>query len=241
MPIDAASLTTAIAPPADVIRRTAGEVLRGGDFRIDRGGGEPKLPLWLDLLLGLLEKIEEAFAALQALPLVLRLVIAAVLMAILAAIVWQIVAALLSVIGVRRPALESRRREVRPASPEELEEASTRAADSGDLVTAVRRLYQSALRRIEIGRGKPWPRGLTDREVLHRTARSPLHPPLTGFIDTLERAWYADQPCTAADLEACRRHHRRIVEAIAGGAVESGRRSHPLSTAGESSADALSP
>ena len=47
MPIDAASLTTAIAPPADVIRRTAGEVLRGGDFRIDRGGGEPKLPLWL--------------------------------------------------------------------------------------------------------------------------------------------------------------------------------------------------
>ena len=162
-------------------------------------------------------------------------------MAILAAIVWQIVAALLSVIGVRRPALESRRREVRPASPEELEEASTRAADSGDLVTAVRRLYQSALRRIEIGRGKPWPRGLTDREVLHRTARSPLFPPLTGFIDTLELAWYADQPCTAADLEACRRHHGRIVEAIADGALEPSRRSDPLSTAAESSADALSP
>ncbi|MEI8371022.1 MAG: DUF4129 domain-containing protein, partial [Planctomycetia bacterium] len=167
--------------------------------------------------------------------------IAVVLVAILAAIVWHTVTAILSVIGVERPGLESRRRETRPVSPEELEEAATRAADSGDLVTAVRRLYQAALRRIEIGRGKPWPRGLTDRDVLHRTARSPLHPPLSGFIDTLEQAWYADQPCTAADLEACRRHHGRIIEVVADGVLEPSRRSHPSPTAVEFSADALSP
>ena len=241
MPIDAALLKTGIAPPAAVIRQTAEEVLKGGDFRLDSGVGEPEMPLWLDLLLGLFEKIEAAFYAVGALPVVLRVVIAVVLVAILAAIVWHTVTAILSVIGVERPGLESRRRETRPVSPEELEEAATRAADSGDLVTAVRRLYQAALCRIEIGRGKPWPRGLTDRDVLHRTARSPLHPPLSGFIATLERAWYADQPCTAADLEACRRHHGRIVEVVAAGVLEPSRRSHPSPTAVEFSADALSP
>ena len=99
MPIDAASLKTGIAPPAAVIRQTAEEVLKGGDFRLDRGVGEPEMPLWLDLLLGLFEKIEEAFYAVGALPLVLRIVIAVVLVAILAAIVWHTVTAILPATG----------------------------------------------------------------------------------------------------------------------------------------------
>jgi len=238
-------------PPADAdtIRRAASEVLAGPGFRLDRGGGDPERSLLMELLLRVLAAIVDAFRFLQGLPIVLRLAVAAVLVAILAFIVWQIVVSILGLFGSRRAPLPTGRARAEPVRPEDLEAAADDAARAGDLVTAVRRLFLAALRRIEIA-SKPLPRGLTDREVLARTARSPLHAPLSGFVDTLERAWYGDRPCTPTDLESCREHHRRIVDLLAsgaGGGFADGRvrpRSvTPLAAENrtEATADALSP
>ena len=204
--------TTAIAPPsAEAIHAAAAQVLAGPEFRLDRGAGEPITPWLTELVLWILGGIVAAFRFLQGLPLAVRLPVAAVLLAILTVVLWQLAATILALLGARRPGLSLARRDRAPLTPETLEADSARAAAAGDLVTAVRRLYQAALRRIELARGKPWPRGLTDREVLARHARGPLHAPLAGFVDTLERAWYGDRPCTPADLDACRGHHERIV------------------------------
>ena len=204
--------TTASAPPsAEAIHSAAARMLGGPEFRLDRGAGEQVTPWLSELVLRIVRGIFDAFRFLQGLPLAARLLVAAGLLVILTVILWQIVATIISLFGARRPALSLAPRDRAPQTPDDLEAESARAAAAGDLVTAVRRLYQAALRRIELARGRPWPRGLTDREVLARHARGPLHAPLAGFVDTLERAWYGDRPCTPADLDACRGHHERIV------------------------------
>lgn len=245
--------TGTASPDADAVRRVAAEVVAGPGFRLDRGGGDPERSLLMELLLRLIEAILDAFQFLQGLPLILRLVITATLVAILAIMVWHMVATILSLFGTRRAALPTVFTRTQSVRPEDLEQAADGAARAGQLVTAVRYLFQSALRRIEIAAGTPWPRGLTDREVLARTARSPVHAPLAGFVDTLELSWYGDRPCGPADLDTCRQHHGRIVEMLASGVktvgVTAGRRSYDSFTIAasdtaprkEASADALSP
>lgn len=238
---------------AETIRRTATEVLAGPGFRLDSGVSDPEPSLLLELLFLFVEWIFNAFRFLQGLPAVLQFVIAAALVGILAILVWHIVATILSVCGPRRAALPAGQTRLPSVRPEDLEQSADAAARAGNLVTAVRYLFQAALRRIEIAAGTPWPRGLTDRELLARTTPSPLHAPLSGFVDTLERAWYGDQPCAPADLGACREHHGRIIEALASGVKAVGpgggrRLERPFTIASpdaadrtESSADALCP
>jgi hypothetical protein len=241
------------AVDAETIRRTATEVLAGPGFRLHSGVSDPEPSLLLELLLRLVEWIVNAFRFFQGLPAALRFVIAAALVGILAIIVWHIAATILSVCGPRRATLPAGRTRLPAERPEDLEQSAEAAARAGNLVTAVRYLFRSALRRIEIAAGTPWPRGLTDRELLARTTPSPLHAPLSGFVDTLERAWYGDHPCGPADLAACRQHHGRIIEVLASGVKAVGpgggrllERSFMVASSDaaarkESSADALCP
>ena len=87
-------------------------------------------------------------------------------------------------------------------------------AEHADYIGAIRLLFRSALRRLELAERRKFRPGFTNRELLRRYRSSPLADSLARLVETIELKWYGNTPCEQADYVACRGAHDDICQHV---------------------------
>jgi len=200
--IGAASL-----PDPDVIRRTADEVVRRPEFRLEPVRDSSllqkflwRLWLWFFKLMGQLWDVSPVLAWLVVILLV------ATLVALIVHIFYTLRQGLRSHIGLGA-ALTSKRRQFDPA---QLEREAEEAAGRHDYIGAVRLLFRAAVVRLDQQAGRIARPGTTNREYLARYRASTVIDALGQFVDVIDAKWYGHGECDVDDYRRCRQAHALI-------------------------------
>jgi len=200
-------------PDPEKIRRTAEQVLRRPDYRLDPqpDSGRTLFELLQRFLRWVLTPFQWLLDALEGLPGWLRWPIALGLVAILILLVCHIGYTIVG--AVRGPRQKRGLAAALPRTsrdPAALERQAAEAVSRGDFITAVRLLFASCLLRLELAEKRPCLAGTTNREHLRRHRDSPVFEPLRLFVEIIETRWYGRGICGLEDFEACRAAHARI-------------------------------
>jgi len=203
----------AALPPPDTIRTTAEEVVSRPYFDLDYGRNSSSEAFLLDVIRWLFRPFLWLFESLEGLPDFLRWVIVAACLLILILLVAHIVYTLVSALQVpqlpKGPGTGSSRQESDPA---ELELQAESCETEGDYIGAIRLLFRSAIRRIELAERKRFRPGFSNHELLRRYRTTPLANSLKLFVETIDRKWYGDWPCDQSDYLDCYQEHAKIRE-----------------------------
>lgn len=197
-------------PDPETIRETAGEVVSGPDYQLEKGLDGSSRSLLQTILSWLLAPFLWLFQALDGLPMFLRIVVSIVLSIVAILLIIHIIWSLAVAVRGTKKTETVRALQEKTTDPGELEAAADEAAGKGFWLDAVRLLLRAALVRIERAERKKFRRGLTNRELLRRYRRTALSDPLTRLIEVVDRKWYGDEDCQSADYEVCRTQHASI-------------------------------
>jgi hypothetical protein len=200
-------------PDPETIRRTAEQVLRRPEYRLDPQADSGAT--LLDWLLRILDWISRPFRwltdALEGLPAWMRWPIVIGLVALLILLVAHIGYTIVQAVsgpGRRRGAAADV--PLTPRDPVALERRAAEAASGADFITAIRLMFLACLLRLEQAEKRAFRAGTTNREHLRRHRDTPVFEPLRLFVETIETRWYGPGECGREDFEACRAAHARI-------------------------------
>lgn len=202
-------------PPPDVIRKTAEEVVSRPYFELDSTARRDSTPFVLELIRWILAPFRWLFESLEGLPEFVRWLVVVVTVVICIALTAHIIYTL--IVAIRGPTARHRRQfeqEAAEVDPLELERQAESVGKQGDYIGAIRLLFRSALRRIELAERNRFRPGFTNRELLRRYRMTPLYGSLERFVDTIEMKWYGNIPCEQIDYQSCRSAHVRICEFV---------------------------
>jgi hypothetical protein len=200
-------------PDPDTIRRTAEQVLRRPEFRLDP---QPDSGAWLlrwlmRILRWVAAPFRWLFDALEGLPDWLRWLVVIGLVVLLVLLVLHIAYSI--VVAVRGPRMRRGPAAAVGAAPRDPVVLEGQAAESvarGDFLTAIRLLFLACLLRLEKAEQRVFRAGTTNREHLRRHRGSPVFEPLGQFVEIIETRWYGQGACGPEDFDACRAAHARI-------------------------------
>ena len=198
----------------DTIRRTAEEVIRRPEFRLDHelDSDGLLLSLYLRLIRELLLLYLRLIKFLEGLPPVLWWLVVIGLSLILIAFLVKMVLFIAYLIrGTKRIDTATVRPGKIQADPETLERLSAEAAARGDCSTAIRMLFKACLLRLEKAESKRLRGGTTNREVLRRHRNTPVYEPIKLFVEIIETKWYGPGVCTEEDYQACLTAHAELL------------------------------
>ena len=200
--IGAASL-----PDPDVIRRTAGEVVRRPEFRLEPV--RDSSILW-NFIRRLLRLFHDFMDQLWDISPVLAWLVVILLVVTLVAVTFHIVYTLRQ--GIRShiglgTALSSKRKGLDPA---QLERQAEEAAGQSDYIGAVRLLFRAAVLRLDQHAGRASRPGMTNREYLIRYRATSVIDALGQFVDVIDAKWYGYGECDVEDYRRCRQAHALI-------------------------------
>ena len=88
-----------------------------------------------------------------------------------------------------------------PPDAERCEAEAERAAAAGDYLTALRRLLQGAMLRLDRGEMR---RAATNRQYLRRFANTAAGAPLGRLVGLVDAKWYGREPCEPGEWDAAR-------------------------------------
>ena len=207
-------LLRAAAAAPDDIRRKIRDVLSRPEYDLTPPStqGESLLAILLRILEWVLrpfrwlgERLWEIHPALYWLMIA---VLVGLLLFFLVHIVWMVARA------VRRHAdhkpWDEADRLSRLTDPSQLESEALALAARSDYIGGVRLLFKACVRRIELAEKRPFRGGITNREILRRYLKQSWGGDLATLVQTIDFKWYGDEPCLAADFEACRRAHANV-------------------------------
>ena len=197
----------ALAPDADLVRRTAGEVVRRPEFQLVPKRDKSALILYL---LELVAKILKFLGQLWEISPVLACVIVVVLVAAIVALILHIGYTVKAAWAGETPAkatLANRRRQL---DPEQIEREADEAARRQDYIAAVRLLFRAAVVRLEQAAGRTARPGTTNREYLSRYRAANFIDALRQFVEVIDAKWYGYGLCDADDYQRCRAAHALI-------------------------------
>ena len=200
-------------PDPEVIRRTAAEVIQRPDYQLDKVGGDSSglVEMFLKLLWWMLTPFRWLFEALEWLPDPVRWLVVIGLVVIVVALITHIVYTI--IVAIRGP---QRRRSYAvdaapiPLDPAILEKQALEAAARGEFIDAVRLLFRACLLYLERYEKRAFRRGTTNRDLLRRYNGTPVHPPMSRFVETIDLKWYGGGDCLQADYDACQVAYRHI-------------------------------
>jgi hypothetical protein len=200
-------------PDPETIRRTAEQVLRRPDYRLEPepDAGATLLAWLLRALRWILTPFQWLIDALSGLPLLLSVPIVIGLVALLILLVFHIGYTIVRAVSGPRPkhGLGAGAQRT-PRDPAALERQAAEAVSRGDFITAIRLLFVACLLRLELAEKRVFRAGTTNREHLRRHQDSPVFEPLKLFVEIIETRWYGQGVCGLEDYEACRAAHARI-------------------------------
>jgi hypothetical protein len=199
----------------DVIRAKANEILARGDY--DLGARTPDNAWLFDLLIEILSwalaPFEWLFRLIEGWPIELRFVVILALLVVLGLLIAHIIRSIVTAMQTSKdrgflPGSAALDRETAAAR---FEQDAAAAQQRGDYITAVRLLFRAGVLRLEHAEKKSLRPGTTNRELLRRYRKQPsLVAALANLVDTIDRKWYGDEPCTAADCESCCAAHAAV-------------------------------
>jgi hypothetical protein len=207
--VDALIFTTllqAAAPPdAEVIRRTAEEVLRRPEFQTEiPTDPTPVILLWL------LGWLQDAFEFLGHLFTFMWDISPLLAVAVITLLVILIIALLAHIAYSFKLAIQNRANSSRIApltttslDPRSLEIEAEEAAHRQDYIRAVRLLFRASLVRIEQAAQRKSRPGITNREYLRRYRDTAAYDALKLLVDTIDDKWYGYSTCDQADYLKC--------------------------------------
>jgi hypothetical protein len=200
------------SPDADLIRRTAEEVARRPEFRLEPKSDNSALVRYL------LEKLGELFGYLGALwhlsPVVACILVIVVLSIVVAILVRIALTIRQGWVG-QSPAGNMAAHKRRQLDPTKWERDAEQAAQQGDYIGAVRLLFRAAVIRLEQRAGRVARPGTTNREYLARYRASDAIDALRQFVEVIDAKWYGYGVCDADDFQRCRQAHA-LIRGVAG-------------------------
>lgn len=207
----------ATLPPPDSIRKTADEVVSRPYFDLHVTSSRDSSPFLLELLRWIVAPFKWLFESLEGLPEFARWLIVALTIVLCIALIAHIAYSLVT--AIRGPAMRRRspfKLQSKEVDPLELERQAESMGRQGDYIGAIRSLFRSALRRIELAERHKFRPGFTNRELLRRYRATPLNASLERFVETIEWKWYGNTPCEQADYLSCYAEHVRICKIVEG-------------------------
>jgi hypothetical protein len=200
-------IAAASLPDPDVIRRTADEVVRRPEFRLEPV--RDSSILWkfirrfLRLFLDFMDQLWDISPVLAWLVIVLLIV---TLLAVTFHIFYTLRQGIRTHIGLGAT-LTSKRKGLDPA---QLERQADEAAGRHDYIGAVRLLFRAAVLRLDQHAGRAARPGMTNREYLARYRASSVIEDLGQFVDVIDAKWYGYGECGVEDYQRCRQAHAVI-------------------------------
>lgn len=205
-------------PSPEAIRTAALEVIRDPEYRLAVSEIDATLSEKIrSVFARIWEPFEAVLSALHDRSPVLYYLLAVFLIFLLALLIWHMLSAFrrsldVSFSGGGLPAPQG------PASVSELETAAGLAAESGDYIAAVRRLFMAALFRLAETEKTAVLRAATNREYLSRYAGRTFMPSLKYLVDLIDFKYYGCEKCTSADYDSARIEYGKIKKRIGKGA-----------------------
>ena len=208
----------AAIPSPETLREKAAEIVAGRDYRLDSGQSDNgwMFALMLEIIDWILVPFRWLFELTEGLPSFLRWMIvlglAAIVVLLIGHIIYSIVSAVRGPKRVSAAGLEERRRRIDPL---ELERLADEAARRADYVTAIRFLFRASVVRLELSDKKMNRPGTTNRELLRRYRNRPVvNDSLRQLVETIDRKWYGDEVCSAADYAVCQSAHGEVCRTL---------------------------
>ncbi len=209
----------AAVPSPETLREKAAEIVAGPDYRLDSGQSDNSwlFALLMEIMDWILVPFRWLFALTEGLPGFLRWMIVLGLSAVMLLIIGHIIYSLaMAVRGPKRgarAASDERRRSIDPA---ELERLAGESALRADYITAIRFLFRASVIRLEHCEKKKNRPGTTNRELLRRYRNRPgMSDSLRHLVDAIDRKWYGDEVCSAADYAVCQSAHSEVCRTLA--------------------------
>lgn len=208
----------ATTPDAELIRRTAAEVLQRPEFQTDDPVNlRPAIILWLlESLESVAEFLGRVFTATWAISPLLGIALITLLVILLLAIVTHIGYSFTQAVQKRANRSQLTRLATKHVDPQSLEIEAEEAAHRRDYIRAIRLLFRASLARIEQAAERKSRPGITNREVLRRYRETAAYDALKLLVDTIDDKWYGDSTCDQSDYLKCQRASE-IVRAATGG------------------------
>jgi Domain of unknown function (DUF4129) len=206
-------------PSPETLREKAAEIVAGRDYQLDSGQSDNSwtFALMLEIIDWILVPFRWLFELTEGLPSFLRwmivLSLAALLMLLIGHIIYSIFSSVRGPKRVSAAGLDERRRRIDPV---ELERLADEAARRADYITAIRFLFRASVVRLELSEKKMNRPGTTNRELMRRYRNRPVvSDSLRQLVETIDRKWYGDEVCSAADYALCQSAHENVCHTLA--------------------------
>lgn len=211
--------TPSVLPDPETIRRTAVEVTRRPDYRLEALTQDHLLAMRLMYRLRefLLTIFRWLYKLVEGLPEWLQHVIVWGLVLILVVLLGHMVYSIVSLFWASKRAQPlTVELSTAVSDPLTFERQAEEAAAKGDCSLAVRLLFRACVLRLEQAETRKFRGGMTNREILRRHRNSAVYESIRLFVETLEFKWYGQGVCSPADYEACRLAHAALVRSAKG-------------------------
>lgn len=203
-------------PGAERIQEVAREVISRPEYRLGSDGQEaPEVPLIIRIFLEFLRWTSETFKTLFDVSPILAWFLFIAMIAILAIIVVQFAFFIKSLLTREQRGTTRISSEASPSDPKVWEGLAEEAARAGDFLGAVRSLFMASVTHLERVQGKPFRRGMTNREVSRRFENTAVFEPIQTIVRILERTWFGFAPCFEGDYASVLASYEQLKQHLA--------------------------